>query len=87
MIDINGGVSMGKFRLEWIYSENVHRRSTIEELAQRYIEALRSLIKGCRVIAPSAPAPSDFDLVKKLSQRKLNKILATVNKTKGKASE
>jgi len=28
----------------WMYSEAVHRRSTIEDLAQRFVEALRSII-------------------------------------------
>jgi len=32
----------------WMYSEAVHRRSTIEDLAQRFVEALRSIIAHCQ---------------------------------------
>jgi len=42
----------------WMYSEAVHRRSTIEDLAQRFVEALRSIIGQ----SPEAGGftPSDF---------------------------
>jgi len=32
----------------WMYSEAVHRRSKIEDLAQRFVEALRSIIAHCQ---------------------------------------
>ncbi|XXY48923.1 amino acid adenylation domain-containing protein [Sorangium sp. So ce269] len=43
-IEINGLVTEGRLHLEWTYSENLHRRSTIEQMAERYMGALRALI-------------------------------------------
>jgi amino acid adenylation domain-containing protein/non-ribosomal peptide synthase protein (TIGR01720 family) len=47
LLDINGIVVSGQLRLEWTYSENLHRRSTVESLAEAYAEELRSLISRC----------------------------------------
>ena len=47
LLDINGIVVNGQLRLDWTYSENVHRRSTIERLADAYTEELRSIVSLC----------------------------------------
>ena len=44
MLDIYGRIMEGQLYLGWTYSENLHRRYTIEWLAHGYLEALRSLI-------------------------------------------
>jgi thioester reductase-like protein/non-ribosomal peptide synthase protein (TIGR01720 family) len=48
LIDINGFVAGGQLRLDWTYSEQIHRQSTIERLAQGFRSVLRSLIAHCR---------------------------------------
>jgi amino acid adenylation domain-containing protein/non-ribosomal peptide synthase protein (TIGR01720 family) len=48
LLSINGSVIEGQLRLTWIYSANLHRRPTIEGLAQAFLEALRSLITHCQ---------------------------------------
>ncbi len=45
LLEINGGISDGELSLAWNYSQNLHHRSTIERMAQRYLESLRSIIE------------------------------------------
>ncbi|HET9714426.1 MAG TPA: amino acid adenylation domain-containing protein [Pyrinomonadaceae bacterium] len=45
LLEINGGISDGELSLAWNYSQNLHHRSTIERIAQRYLESLRSIIE------------------------------------------
>ncbi|MBI5032176.1 MAG: amino acid adenylation domain-containing protein [Chloroflexi bacterium] len=44
LLDINGGIANGTLQMEWTYSANVHRRETIERVANDFIAALRALI-------------------------------------------
>ena len=67
---------MSELRLDWIYSENIHRRETVERLARSYIEELQTLIAHARSRDDAASlSPSDFPRAK-LSQEELNKVLA-----------
>jgi amino acid adenylation domain-containing protein/non-ribosomal peptide synthase protein (TIGR01720 family) len=70
-IDVNVSVSGGRLHASLTYSRNVHRRETIEALAGRFAEALRSGDQG-----PAAPAYSvaDFPRVR-MSQDELDDIL------------
>lgn len=43
IFEINAGIVGEQFQLEWIYSENIHRRATVEELAHDFMANLRSL--------------------------------------------
>jgi non-ribosomal peptide synthase protein (TIGR01720 family) len=47
LLTVNGLVANGRLQLSWTYSENVHRRATIEKLAIDFMEALRRLIRHC----------------------------------------
>ncbi|WP_436866190.1 amino acid adenylation domain-containing protein [Bacillus fungorum] len=47
LVDINGAVIDGCLRFNWEYSDNLHHRATIEQLAQGFMEALRSIIHDC----------------------------------------
>ena len=77
-LEINSGVSEGRLQVFWTYSENVHARETVENLAQGFIDELKSLITHC--LSPNAGAytPSDFPQAK-LDIEKLNGILETVS--------
>jgi amino acid adenylation domain-containing protein/non-ribosomal peptide synthase protein (TIGR01720 family) len=46
----------------WNYSENIHKRSTIESLAHQYLEALQNLIQHCLSPEAGGYTPSDFPL-------------------------
>ncbi len=77
LLDINGGIGLGRLRLEWTFNERLFRRATVEQLAHTYIEALRSLIAHCQSVEASSHTPSDFPLAQ-LDQRKLDKVLAKI---------
>ena len=49
LIDLVGRITSGRFQMSWIYSQNIHRKETIETLANRFIELLR---------AKAAPGPA-----------------------------
>lgn len=77
LLNINGFVVSGQLQLNWMYSEVVHRRATIEELAQRFVEALRSIIAHCQSPQSGGFTPSDFPLVE-LNQDELDQALGMV---------
>jgi amino acid adenylation domain-containing protein/non-ribosomal peptide synthase protein (TIGR01720 family) len=55
LLEINGGIADKQLSLAWNYSQNLHRRSTIEQMAQRYLESLKSIIDHARVKQGRAP--------------------------------
>jgi amino acid adenylation domain-containing protein/non-ribosomal peptide synthase protein (TIGR01720 family) len=70
-LEINAFISGARLQLEWTYSERIHRRETIEHLAQSYSSALRALIAHCLSVEAGGYTPSDFPLAK-LGQAKLD---------------
>jgi amino acid adenylation domain-containing protein/non-ribosomal peptide synthase protein (TIGR01720 family) len=74
-LSINSGVSKGRLQLVWTYSQNIHRHSTIERLADRFLDALRSLISHCRSPEAGGYTPSDFPLAG-LDQTQLDRVTA-----------
>ena len=75
LLSINSSVTNGRLRVDWGYSEGVHRRSTIERLAQSFIEALRSLIHHCTSPSAGGYTPSDFSEAG-LDQQELDSLIA-----------
>ncbi len=59
-LEINGFIASNKLQLDWTYSENIHRRESIENLATGFIESLRSLIQYCQSPDAGGCTPSDF---------------------------
>ncbi|AFZ09438.1 amino acid adenylation domain protein [Oscillatoria nigro-viridis PCC 7112] len=60
LLEINGFIASGKLQLDWTYSESIHRRESIENLAAGFIESLRSLIQYCQSPDAGGCTPSDF---------------------------
>jgi non-ribosomal peptide synthase protein (TIGR01720 family) len=60
LLEINGGIYQGNLAINWSYSKNLHRQSTIETLAQNFIKLLRSLIAHCQSSDAGGLTPSDF---------------------------
>ncbi|MEE8584938.1 MAG: amino acid adenylation domain-containing protein, partial [Acidobacteriota bacterium] len=75
LLDVSGSIADGKLRIEWSYSRDLHSRSTIERLAQDYIQALRDLIEHCQSVSERAYTPSDFPEAD-ISQRELDELYA-----------
>ncbi len=81
LLEINAIIIDGRLEVAWTYSANIHKRSTIERLAQDYIEQLRIVIEHCQSSARREYAPSDFPLAK-LDEKKLYKLARLIDRTK-----
>jgi non-ribosomal peptide synthase protein (TIGR01720 family) len=77
LIDINSWIRDGQLQLAWAYSRHYHQRSTLEHLANQYLEALQRLITHCQTAKPQTYSPEDFSLVQ-LDQATLEKVLGNV---------
>ncbi|MGE0127963.1 MAG: amino acid adenylation domain-containing protein [Blastocatellales bacterium] len=77
LLDVRGSVARGRLNLSWTFSENIHRRGTIERLAQSYIESLRALIAHCQSPEAGGYTPSDFPLAQ-LDQVDLDQAFAEI---------
>src|SRR5207244_2594554 len=44
LLNVTASITRGQLNLTWKYSELIHRRSTIEKLAQSFIKSVQSLI-------------------------------------------
>ncbi|MEH1847189.1 MAG: amino acid adenylation domain-containing protein, partial [Nostoc sp.] len=80
LLDINALVVEGELQIDWTYSSHIHTHATVEKLAQRYIQAIRSIIEHCQSEDICGYTPSDFPDVQ-LNQIELDKLL-TQFKTK-----
>ena len=76
LIDIDGGVRDGRLQMEWVYSEELHARQTIEIVAENFNRKLRRLIEHCVLREVREYTPSDFPLVN-LNERQLAQIQRT----------
>jgi non-ribosomal peptide synthase protein (TIGR01720 family) len=80
LLTVNGFVAAGQLHLDWTYSENSYRRSTIERLVEGYRQSLRDLITHCLNVAGGTFTPSDFPDAE-LSQDDLDELLAEFSPT------
>ncbi|MEH2178703.1 amino acid adenylation domain-containing protein [Nostoc sp.] len=60
LLEINSSISQGYLQINWTYSNKLHRQTTVETLAQQFIEAVRSLIAHCQSADAGGFTPSDF---------------------------
>ena len=78
LLEINGRIADRQLQIDWIYSEHVHRRATIEELSSSFMEILRELIEHCQSHEAGGYTPSDFPNMK-LSQKELDHLITTLD--------
>ncbi|MBW4617798.1 MAG: amino acid adenylation domain-containing protein [Cyanosarcina radialis HA8281-LM2] len=64
VLEIDSHISEGQLKTSWTYSQTLQRHETIENLAQSFIEKLRSLIAHCQSPDAGGYTPSDFPLVR-----------------------
>ncbi|MBI5302089.1 MAG: amino acid adenylation domain-containing protein [Chloroflexi bacterium] len=62
LLDINGGIAGGCLQMEWTYSENIHRRETIERVANDFIRALRALVAAHEAVETESDLGEDADV-------------------------
>jgi amino acid adenylation domain-containing protein/non-ribosomal peptide synthase protein (TIGR01720 family) len=84
LISINARIMNSVLQVQWSYSEAVHRRETIENLAQNYLDALVTIIRHCQSPGAGGYTPSDFPLAR-VSQSDLEKALIGTKSGDGKA--
>ncbi|MGG6293705.1 amino acid adenylation domain-containing protein [Leptolyngbya sp. AN02str] len=75
VLDINSLITQEQLTVQWRYSTAIHRRETIEALAQQYLVALRSLIQHCQSGCAVGFTPSDFPDAQ-LDQDDLDQLLS-----------
>ena len=76
VLEITGLVTGGQLRFSWAYSENLHHRSSIEELSRGFLDALRALIAHCLEPDAGGRTPADFPLAG-LTQAALDRLVGT----------
>jgi non-ribosomal peptide synthase protein (TIGR01720 family) len=77
LLAVEGKVLGGCLRFAWIYSENLHRRATIERLADGFERALRALLAHCRSAEAGGHTLSDFPKAR-LSQKDLDTLVGGI---------
>ena len=75
LLDVVCDVSEGRLQLRWIYSPAVHRRETVQGLADGFLGALRALLARDREAPAAGFTPSDFPRAR-LDQTQLDSFLA-----------
>jgi amino acid adenylation domain-containing protein/non-ribosomal peptide synthase protein (TIGR01720 family) len=75
LIEINALVRDGQLQMAWTYSDQLHRRATIEQLAQAVVSQLQTLIAHCVTPGVGGATPSDFPLLQ-LTQTQLDQLIA-----------
>ena len=73
LLDVNAYVIEQQLKIDWVYGAEFHLHTTIESLAQRFLEALRAIVAHCRERAAGGYTPSDFPLAG-IDQRKLDEL-------------
>ncbi|MDW8319409.1 MAG: condensation domain-containing protein, partial [Anaerolineae bacterium] len=77
LFDITAAVVGDRLAVGWTFSRAMHRRETVQRLAEDFAAALRGLIAHCLSPEAGGFTPSDFDLAD-LDQRKLEKVLRKI---------
>jgi non-ribosomal peptide synthase protein (TIGR01720 family) len=77
LLHVRGSVMGGRLRMDWTYSENIHRQETIRRLAEDFIVTLRALITRCLAGETIGYTPTDFPDVS-LSQQELDDIVSRI---------
>jgi non-ribosomal peptide synthase protein (TIGR01720 family) len=80
LLDVSGFIFQGMLQLDLTFSMNVHRRSTIEGLAQNFVELLRQIISAQRAAETGYHTPADFPGAR-LNQQQLDQVIANLSRT------
>jgi amino acid adenylation domain-containing protein/non-ribosomal peptide synthase protein (TIGR01720 family) len=77
LLEVTGIVFDGCLRMTWNYTAEIHDRSSIERLANRFSEILVSLIETCRSSPQRGFTPSDFPAAR-IDQKTLDALVAGI---------
>lgn len=73
LLDINSIVVAGQFHVRWTYSRNVHRKATMQRLADSFRDELSALISGEGRTGARSYSPAEFPLAR-INSEGLQKI-------------
>jgi amino acid adenylation domain-containing protein/non-ribosomal peptide synthase protein (TIGR01720 family) len=76
-LEIIVGVNAGQLQAKWTFSKKLHKRATIESLANNFLVALKALIIHCQSADTGALSQSDFPAAR-ASQSDLDKLLSQI---------
>jgi non-ribosomal peptide synthase protein (TIGR01720 family) len=81
LIEINALIVQDQLKIDWIYSQNLHRQQTIETLAEDFRVALLSLITNNKSASIANYTPSDFAefASSQWNQDDIDNILSAIN--------
>jgi amino acid adenylation domain-containing protein/non-ribosomal peptide synthase protein (TIGR01720 family) len=82
LLEIDCLVHNNQLQINWTYSTALHNQRTVENLAQEFVEALRSLINRCQSPDSSSYTPSDF-VAANISATDFGKLFAQINQAGG----
>jgi amino acid adenylation domain-containing protein/non-ribosomal peptide synthase protein (TIGR01720 family) len=85
-LQISGHIAGGRLQLDWAFNRNVHSAAAIEDLAQNFLEALRTVIANCPAAKAGIYTPSDFPKAR-LTQKDLDRVIARIPQAKGVPTE
>jgi non-ribosomal peptide synthase protein (TIGR01720 family) len=77
--DVASSVVGGQLSVTWLYSRNLHRTETIEELVDQFLRELRTLIEQLKKREPATLSVSDFPHAT-VNQADLHRLVANLAK-------
>jgi non-ribosomal peptide synthase protein (TIGR01720 family) len=80
LLEVSARLAAAQLQCDWTYSQHIHRRDTIEGLAQGFIEALRTFIVHCQSPGAGGFTPSDFPKMT-LSQQELDELMTALGES------
>lgn len=81
LLEINGLVTNQQLHMVWSYSEHIHSRATIEQLAQQCIAALQAIIAHCQTAKSASLTAKQFPQAR-LSQQDLDTFIRKIGQSK-----
>ena len=64
VVEVLALVVEGELEIRCVYSRNLHRRETIEQLSAAYVRELKDIIEHCASLGSRCYTPSDFPLAR-----------------------
>jgi microcystin synthetase protein McyA len=80
MLEIDANMIGGELVVRWMYSDGVHRRDTIEQVAQQMLRAVKEIIEETRQSTTPLFSTADFPAAE-LSQQELDDLMAVLDQS------
>lgn len=81
LLEINCWVSEGRFWADYSYYKDVHRRASVQRLAEAFVKELRAIINHTLVAGAANYSSSDFPLAG-ISQQQLDKVITKLKRSR-----